>query len=249
MDDPRTYGDSFADVYDDWYGDVTDAEGTARFVAQRSGSGPVLELGIGTGRLARPMAAMGLTVIGLDASASMLRGGTDEGRPGRRSAVSIPVVQADMVALPFGGQGCGFGAVLLAFNTLFNLTTELAQRSLFRQVAPLLTADGLLIVEAMDTTTLALGPLRSMAVARHHVDGVTVVATNLDPERQTILGQHVDIRDEGVRLRPWLLRWSTADQLDSFAAAAGLKRAERYADWELAPFTATSTSHITVYRR
>jgi len=88
-----------------------------------------------------------------------------------------------------------------------------------------------------------------MAVARHHVDGVTVVATNLDPERQTILGQHVDIRDEGVRLRPWLLRWSTADQLDSFAAAAGMKREERYADWELAPFTATSTSHITVYRR
>ncbi|MCP3989790.1 MAG: class I SAM-dependent methyltransferase, partial [Actinomycetia bacterium] len=72
MNDPGAYGEAFADVYDEWYQDVTDAQETARFVAERCPTGLVVEIGVGTGRLATPLLDRGLTVIGVDASVSML---------------------------------------------------------------------------------------------------------------------------------------------------------------------------------
>ena len=69
---PDTYGEAFAEVYDAWYGQVSDAPAVARYLAGRTGTGPVLELGVGTGRLAQPLVEAGLRVVGLDASAAML---------------------------------------------------------------------------------------------------------------------------------------------------------------------------------
>ncbi len=238
---PDAYGESFADVYDEWYGDVTDAAATARFVSARCGLRPVLELGVGTGRLARPLLAAGCRVVGLDGSAAMLAGCA--GSPG---AAAVPVVLGDLAALPFRR---GFGAVLVAFNTLFNLPTEHRQRALFAEVAPLLAEGGALVVETTNAEVLADGPARSLAVSRTHLDGVTVVATSLDPVAQTITGQHLDLRSAGLRARPWSLRWSTVDEIDRFAADAGLWLAERHADWEGEAFDHTSPTAISVYRR
>ena len=238
--DAQVYGDSFADVYDEWYHDVTNAEACADFVADHAGTGPVLELGVGTGRLARPLMARDLTVIGLDASAAMLQGCLT---PEREPAPTL--VQADMAALPFRGS---FGVVLIAFNTLFNLPTAELQRTLFREVAPLLAEDGALVVETMNTSSLATGPRRSVALSRMHDDGVTMVATNLDPDRQTILGQHIDIRSSGVRRRPWLLRWSLGDEIDGYATEAGLQSWRRYGGWDRRPHADDDETHITVYR-
>lgn len=240
MERPDAYGESFADVYDEWYGDVTDAEATARFVAARHRGGPVLELGVGTGRLARPLQAAGCWVVGLDASAAMLAGCVD---PAKGSPV--PAVRADLALPPFRPA---FGAVLLAFNTLFNLPSEDRQRALFAQVALLLRGDGVLVVETTNAEVLTDGPTRSLAVSRFHHDGVTVVATALDPDAQTITGQHLDLRDGGVHARPWLLRWSTVSQLDSFATEAGLRLTERYASWDGATFSAASSAAVSVYR-
>ena len=69
---PGTYGDAFADVYDDWYADISDVAATVAGLRELAGEGPVLELGVGTGRLALPLAATGLAVHGIDASAAML---------------------------------------------------------------------------------------------------------------------------------------------------------------------------------
>ena len=235
----QTYGRSFADVYDDWYGGVTDAEATARFVAARRGSGPVLELGVGTGRLARPLLALGLPVFGVDVSAEMLAGCVD-----RRRGV-VPVVQADMSELPFRGP---FGAVLLGFNTLFNLPSAAAQRSLFTGLRPCCAGDAVVIVETTVPGALSGGPPRSVAASRYHDDGITVVATNLDAAGQTILGQHLEIRSDGLRRRPWFLRWARPDEIDRYALDAGFRLAERYADFELAPYDERSEGQICVYR-
>ncbi len=234
------YGESFADVYDEWYDNVTDAEATADFVASEAGTGPVLELGVGTGRLARPLMERGLKVIGLDASSAMLAQCLDPARgPGPA------LVQGDMAALPFHGA---FGAALIAFNTLFNLPSPELQRTFFQQLAPLLAPDGVLVVETMNTASLAAGPRRSLALSRRHGDGVTMVATNLDPDRQTILGQHLEVRSDGVRRRPWLLRWSAADEIDSHAAEAGLGLSDRFSGWDRRPSGDDDETHITVYR-
>jgi SAM-dependent methyltransferase len=239
-----TYGESFAEVYDQWYGEVSDAEAAARFVAARCQGGPVLELGVGTGRLAQPLLANGVSVIGLDASEAMLS------RCAARSlGPALYLVRADMAALPFRGL---FGAVLIGFNTLFNLATEAHQRALFQELGPLLAPTGVLVVEANDTGVLAglvdqsRGPRWSIGVRSADAQQLTVVATVVDPATQTITGQHVELSATGVRFRPWRLRWATRAQIDDYAAAAGLELAERYTGWDEA--VSPTDTHVSVYR-
>lgn len=251
-----TYGESFAEVYDEWYRDVSDAEAVAAFVARRAGAGPVLELGVGTGRLAAPLLALGRAVVGLDASAAMLA----RCRQGALEASGLRLVRADMAALPFRGP---VGAVLIGFNTLFNLAHAEAQRSLFAQVAAVLAPDGVLVVEANQTDALAGGPDRwigrsSMAAGEAAAsDGagpgragaVTVVATELDRDAQVIVGQHVEVGPGGVRFRPWRLCWATTDQIDGFARAAGLLLTERHGGWGGEAWAPDGDTHVSVYRR
>ena len=115
-----TYGDAFADVYDDWYAGITDAEQTADVVAALAAPGRrVLELAVGTGRLAVPLAARGSTVTGVDASAAML-----ERLRARDVGATVAVTLGDMVDdLPAGP----FDVALIAYNSLFNL--ESAERA------------------------------------------------------------------------------------------------------------------------
>ena len=124
-----TYGESFADVYDDWYADVSDVDATVAMIARLAGDGPVLELGVGTGRLAIPLAAAGVRVIGIDASPSMLRL-LDE-KPG---ADAVTAVLADMAHLAEGpgaeeiAAAGPYTVAFAAFNTFFNLVTPDDQR-------------------------------------------------------------------------------------------------------------------------
>lgn len=247
---PDTYGESFAEVYDDWYGNLNDARAVARFVTARAGGGPVLELGVGTGRLALPLIEAGASVVGLDASSAMLA--RCQARTGAGTGVTL--VQADMAHLPFAAPPAGvFGAVLVGFNTLFNLLSAADQGSLFRQAAAVLRADGVLVVEANQVEALASGPERwigpvSADAADPSHRRLTVAATAIDHGAQAITGSHIDIDDRGVRVRPWRLRWSTIAEIDAFAAAAGLDLAERWADWDGAPFTPDGDQHVSVYR-
>lgn len=235
---PSTYGDGFADVYDQWYGEITDASATAAFVAARRADGPVLELGVGSGRLVPALEAAGCAVIGLDASAAMLA----------HCPESLATVRADLAVLPLK-QAPFAGAALCAFNTLFNLPSAEQQAGLLRQVADLLLADGVLVIEAITGTGLADGPPQSVGVSRMTTTELVLSATVLDAEAQTIQGQHVEIVDGGVTMRPWMLRWTTPEQLDAMAIAAGLSLVQRFANWDGAAYDDGSDMHISVYRR
>ncbi len=236
------YGRSFGDVYDRWYDGVTDAEATADFVAARHPGGPVLELGVGTGRLARPLTERGLTVVGLDASADMLAHCP--------AGSGLHPIRADMRALPFAPTpATRFGSALVAFNTLFNLTTAETQASLLADLARLLDPRGLVVVEMLDVSALVDGPDRSIGRRGATADPVVVTATDLDRRRQLLRGQHVEVSDGGIVVRPWLLRWVTADQLDTMADRAGLRLGERFASWDGAPHRGDATSVISVYHR
>ena len=79
-------------------------------------------------------------------------------------------------------------------------------------------------------------------------DAVVLTATDHDPSLQLVTGQHVELRDGSVRLRPWRVRYLSPDQLDAMAGAVGLALSERWADWRGTPFDDDSDSHVSVYR-
>ncbi len=235
---PSTYGDAFADVYDDWYHDVSDANATAALVDAESATGPILELGVGSGRLATPLLTLGRSVIGIDASRAML--------DRCQTHANLHLIEADMASLPLTGS---FGGALCAFNTLFNLTSRDEQQQVFSQTAKLLAPGGAFVVEAITGSDLGDGPQSSVGVSRMSVDEVVLSATLLRQEEQTISGQHIQISEAGIKLRPWALRWATPLQLDEMATTAGLSLADRFADWDRSEFSASAPKHISIYRR
>jgi len=238
-----TYGDAFADVYDDWYGDLADRDATISTVAALTpAGGRVLELGVGTGRLAVPLATAlrpnDATVTGIDTSAAMLE------RLGHRDVDGVvDARRADMVdGLPDGP----FDVVLAAYNTLFNVLDPDGQLRCLAGVAARLTATGVLLVEAFvpddDAPAVDHVSVRSM-----RTDEVVLSVSRATPD-QRVEGQYISISEGGgVRLRPWAIRWSTPDQLDDMARRAGLVPAGRWASFRGAPFTQRSTRHVSAY--
>ncbi|HWM20914.1 MAG TPA: class I SAM-dependent methyltransferase, partial [Ilumatobacteraceae bacterium] len=141
---PSSYGDRFADAYDDWYRGLSDVDMAVSALLELAGNGPVLELGVGTGRLAIPLANAGvaraIAVSGIDASAAMLD--VMRTKPG---AELVDVHVGDMVdAMPDGP----FELIFVAYNTLFNLADADRQAGCFAAAADRLTPGGRFVVEA-----------------------------------------------------------------------------------------------------
>ncbi len=244
--DAATYGDRFADVYDDWYDDppATGATVAALVDRARAAAGDdrtpaVLELGVGTGRLALPLAAAGLAVTGLDASTAML-----DQLAAKAGGPAVATVVGDMAGpLPDGP----FDLVVVARNTFFNLTTEEAQRACLAEVARVLAPDGRLVVEAFVPTDDD-APTSSVEVRKITADRVLLFVDRHDPDRGEAWSSFVDISPDGIRLRPCHVRYLRPAALDALAAACGLALAERVEDWAGAPFDDDSPTHVSAYR-
>jgi len=237
-----SYGDAFADVYDDWYGASADHESIVELVTELAGKGgSVLELGVGTGRLAIPLADRGLDVHGVDASTAML----DRLRardPDRR----VTTIEGDMVDdLPPGP----FDVVLVAFNMFFNLESAQRQAACFVAVADRLRSGGRFVIDAFVPED---PPRRGTHVEVRSMSATDVVlsVSTHHPDEQRAEGQFIQLVDGGsVRLRPWSIRYATVPELDGMAAAAGLTLHERWEDVAGRPFDADSPRHVSVYGR
>ncbi len=236
-----TYGDAFADVYDDWYPGVSDVDTTVNLLTQLSDEFtplPVLELGVGTGRLAVPLAARGVRVVGLDTSSAMLAK-LAENDPARSVTTRIGDMVDDQPAGPFA-------LVFVAYNTFFNVLSEERQRACFAAVAERLVPGGAFVIEAFVPEPQ---PGSSVTVRSMTVDAVVLSVTMHDLAAQTAQGQYISITGTGgVRMRPWAIRYATVEQLDTMALDSGFRLAERWEDAERAPFTADSPRHVSVYR-
>ena len=110
-----------------------------------------------------------------------------------------------------------------AYNTFLNLDTEDAQRRCLAGCADLLAPDGAVVIEAYVPAPPEDVPRTSLDVAKVTTDAVVLTATEHDPIAQVVTGQHVELRDGTVRLRPWRVRYLTPEQLDALAAEAGLR--------------------------
>jgi 2-polyprenyl-3-methyl-5-hydroxy-6-metoxy-1,4-benzoquinol methylase len=237
----HTYGDAFADVYDDWYQDLSDVDALVALIAEFAPGEKLCELGIGTGRLAIPLANNGFTVTGIDSSDAMLA----------RLRVAnqqhnITVVAGDMVDdMPKGP----FDVVLIGFNTLFNLESQERQQQCLTTCAHALRAGGIVVVEGLiptgqpDGGTVDDVSLKSMTAT----NVVLSVSRHLSAE-QLVEGQFIEFTEQhGIRLRPWSIRYSTTDQLDRMATAAGLAMSARFHDANRTPFDPASGRHLTLY--
>jgi SAM-dependent methyltransferase len=240
--DDASYGEGFADVYDDWYTGRTDVDATVATLSALANGGPVLELGVGTGRLAIPLAANGLEVYGVDSSAAMLQ--RLAAKPG---GAEVKVILGDMADdLPAGP----FTLAFVAYTTFWGLLTEARQRDCFANVARRLTAAGTFIVEAPVPDPALHDPPTQVGVRSMAVDRVVLSVTISRIAEQRAEGHFIDITEaDGVRLRPWSVRWVTVEQLDEMAAAAGLNLVDRWAAFDRSPFGQHSTHHVSVYRK
>jgi SAM-dependent methyltransferase len=240
VEDPAFYGDSWAEVYDEAHADL-DPAAAVEFLAGLAGHGRVLELGIGTGRVALPLADRGIAVEGVDASAAMVQ--RLRAKPG---GGSVPVTIGDMADVPARGP---FGLVYVVFNTLFGLLTQDRQAACFGNVARVLGPDGVLVIECFVPDLARFDRDQRVQARTVTQESATMEVTVHDPALQRITTQIVTLDGQGMRLRPVEIRYCWPDELDQMARRAGLRLAQRYSDWNRRPFDSASTGHVSVYQR
>jgi SAM-dependent methyltransferase len=240
FNDPGFYGDRWAGIYDEHYA-ALDPAAAVEFLADWAGTGRVLELAIGTGRVALPLAARGARVEGIDVSAAMVQ--RLRAKPGGES---LPITIGDMAKVPTDGP---FQLVYLIFNTLFALLSQDRQAECFQNVARVLAPDGVFVIECFvpDVAIYDRGQ-RVQAVAVSE-EAATIRVSLHDATRQRVTTQVITLDGNGVHLHPLALRYSWPAELDLMAGQAGLRLRERHGDWDRQPFNAASAKHISVYRR
>lgn len=239
--DADRYGERWADVYDDEHAFMVPSESQLGLIAELAGGGRVLELGIGTGRVALPLLSRGVAVEGIDASPSMIA--RLRAKPG---GDRIPVAIGDMAAFELDGQ---FRLVYVVFNTIFGLLTQQAQVGCFRRVGEVLEADGCFLVECFVPDVGRFDRGQSFRTISVDDDVVRVDASRHDAATQRVTSGLIRIGDGEASMHPVNLRYAWPSELDLMAQLAGLRLRDRWSNWERAPFTGTSSMHISVYTK
>jgi SAM-dependent methyltransferase len=219
-----------------------DEAATVDFLAGLAGDGPVLELAIGSGRVALPLAERGLRVDGVELSPHMVE--QLRAKPG---GAELEVVIGDMAEVPVG-DGRRYSLIYLVYNTLFNLLTQDEQVSCFQNAAAHLSEDGVFVVEAfvpgylhrlrddqyVDAEQIGVGHVK-LDVGRH------------DPVAQILDESHVVLSGDGVKVFPIVCRYAWPSELDLMARLAGLRVRERWGGWRREEFTGRSRNCVSVY--
>ena len=236
--DHGLYARSFADVYDAWYGDLDDPAHVVDAVAQhRQPPATVLELGSGTGRLATPLAQAGFHVIALDISQPMLAMADAEAH----------AVAADMTTLP--ARTKSVDVVLVAYNTLFNVSNRDLQRQCISEAARVLTDDGWLAVEAFVAPSDSPDAF-GISQRPHPTDPdskLTIVSGPHANQSGIIVGAHIETGTQRT-CRPWQLAYQNPADLDTCARHAGLELVDRHGDWTGTTFDDDSSRHVSWYK-
>jgi SAM-dependent methyltransferase len=235
-----SFGEEDAQVYLDL--ERGDEAAAVAFLESLAGGGPALELAIGTGRIALPLAARGIRVDGIDFSHAMV--GRLRERPGG-DALRVSIGNYADVAVEDT-----YRLTYIVYNTIYNLLTQDEQVRCFQNVAAHLTDDGCFVLEAV--TPNALMRLRDhqyVDAEQVGVDHVQLDVARHDPVTQRLDETHVSITREGVRLGPIVTRYIWPSEMDLMARIAGLRLRERWGGWGREPFTADSRLHVSVYVR
>jgi SAM-dependent methyltransferase len=236
------FGERAAAFYDERSADMSTPEVVDPVVdvlAGLAGDGRALEFGIGTGRIALPLAARGVPVAGIDSSEAMLS--RLRTKPG---AEAIHSVNGDFAETRVEGE---FSLVYLVFNTISNLTTQDAQVACFANAAAHLAPGGRFVIENMVPALQSLPPGQSVLPFRADPEGFSFDV--YDVVTQRFSSQHFYLVDGRVEAFPVEFRYAWPAELDLMARLAGMRLEHRWAGWRGEPFTALSPSHVSVYVR
>jgi SAM-dependent methyltransferase len=236
----ETYGPAWAPVYDEWR-DTPELAAMVQALAELAGPGPALELGVGTGRVALPLAATGLAVHGIDVSAEMLAELAKKDPQERVMATSAAM--ADF-SLPHR-----YSLIYVVQHTLYCLDTQAAQIECLRRIETHLGPDGTVVIEGSVLHTDHWQNNQMVRVVDMDDGGLVLRVGRFDPVTQCAQTHHVAISNGSITVRPLRLRYCTPAELDAMAMIAGLHLVERWSTWEAEPFSATSRKHISIYRR
>jgi SAM-dependent methyltransferase len=210
------------------------------FLAGLAGDGAALELGIGTGRIALPLAARGVRVQGIDLSEAMVT--RLRAKPG---GANVPVTIGDFATTKVDGT---FSLAYLVFNTISNLTTQDEQVACFENVAAHLEPGGCFVIEIEVPGLQRLPHGERFAV--FHVGDTHVGIDEYDVVSQGLVSHHLQQTGDGTFRRssgPFRYVWPS--ELDLMARIAGMRLRERWAGWKREPFTSESRKHVSVWEK
>jgi SAM-dependent methyltransferase len=230
---------SVAGAYDALFGGLPDTEGPVAALAELAGGGPVLELGVGTGRVAIPLAARGIPVHGIDLSERMLE--QLRAKPGGdRVSTSL----GDFSEVPVDGE---FALIYAATGTFFELPDQEAQVRCFRNVAARLAPGGRFALDGLIPDVVAAAePVR----VRETADGRPMLhLRRFSGATQQLVSEYVAFGTAGTEVVRVRFRYAWPGELDLMARLAGLELERRTAGWRGADFGAASKQHVSVYRR
>jgi SAM-dependent methyltransferase len=229
-----TYDESAADMFDPAVVDpVVD------FLVELAGSGRALELGIGTGRIAVPLARRGVPVHGIELSKAMAA--RLHAKP---DAEDIGVTIGDFATTTVEGK---FSVAYLVFNTIGNLTTQSAQVACFRNVAAHLDPGGCFVIEVGIPDLQRLPPGDTMRV--FHAGETHWGIDEYDVANQGLTSHHFELVDGRFELHSVPFRYTWPAELDLMAQLAGMSLRERWSDWRRVPFTSDSRNHVSVWEK
>jgi SAM-dependent methyltransferase len=214
-------------------------EPVADFLAALAGDGRALELGIGTGRIALPLARRGVEVHGIDLSNAMVARLRE--KPG---GAEIPVAIGDFATTRIDGA---FSLAYLVFNTINNLTTQEGQVACFRNVAAHLEPGGCFVIEVGVPDLRRLPPGETMHVfdASEGHWGID----EYDVANQGLVSHHFSLVDGAIERVSMPFRYVWPSELDLMAELAGLRLRERWSGWKREPFTGESRKHVSVWEK
>lgn len=228
------YDESAADMFDPAVVDpVVD------FLVGLARSGRALELGIGTGRIALPLAQRGVPIHGIELSQAMAA--RLHAKPGGED---IGVTIGDFATTNVEGS---FSVAYLVANTIMNLTTQAAQVACFRNVAAHLEPSGCFVIEVIVPALQRLPPGETFYVFDWGETHWGI--EEYDVANQGSISHHFRVVDGKIELRSIPFRYVWPAELDLMAQLAGMELRERWATWKREPFTSDSRKHVSVWEK
>jgi SAM-dependent methyltransferase len=240
--DEGYFDQEVAESYDDPGWDMMTPEKidpVVDFLVEQCRDGKALEFGIGTGRIALPLAERGVPVSGIDVSRPMV----DQmlAKPG---GGDIEVAIGDFATTRVPGT---FSMVYLIFNTIMNLTSQSEQVACFQNAADHLESGGRFVIEVMVPDLRRLPPGQTTVVFRSDQAGWGI--DEYDVANQGLISHHLNIVDGGIRRSSVPFRYVSPAELDLMAGMARMTLSERYDDWDKQPFTSESRQHVSIWEK